>query len=417
MSCKINTINRCYIYGDTKQPLSVSFNIDISEDRFEYSISKSFSSLFTFQTPIPSEGRVLLNIPELPVGRYTHKLVWTRAGVVRTVFFGSILISEAGCKDCGTDSDLSFTLTDETLSVEVDLGEVIKEVGAVNYYTEIAVNPRGEYVSGHTYNKGDAVSLLGSSYLCTTDSTTVPPVSATGELNAGWQLNAEKGAQYNDTELQNRVTELDERKADVTFVNQLIAGVFRPKGSVDTYVDLANIEAEEGWVYNILADGSNVVWVANLNNTGAPGWDDLAGIVDLSDYQKISQANAALALKVDKVAGKGLSTNDYTDAEKTKLANLVAIEPVVGELTINSANISSFACSYMSIGKLVTVTGSIKQVTTTPDILALPYKPRYNYNATIYGCTVSVSATNQTASINVDNVSNTRHFSFTYIAE
>jgi hypothetical protein len=34
--------------------------------------------------------------------------------------------------------------------------------------------------------------------------------------------------------------------------------------------------------------------------------------------------------KVDKVAGKGLSTNDYTDAEKTKLASLsaVAMDPV-----------------------------------------------------------------------------------------
>ena len=36
----------------------------------------------------------------------------------------------------------------------------------------------------------------------------------------------------------------------------------------------------------------------------------------------ITAVNTALDLKVDKITGKGLSTNDYTDAEKTKLASL-----------------------------------------------------------------------------------------------
>ena len=37
-----------------------------------------------------------------------------------------------------------------------------------------------------------------------------------------------------------------------------------------------------------------------------------------------STARAGLQNKVDKVTGKGLSTNDYTDAEKTKLAGIAA---------------------------------------------------------------------------------------------
>lgn len=43
---------------------------------------------------------------------------------------------------------------------------------------------------------------------------------------------------------------------------------------------------------------------------------------DLSDYYKKGEADKLLDKKVDKVTGKGLSSNDYTTAEKTKLASL-----------------------------------------------------------------------------------------------
>lgn len=41
-----------------------------------------------------------------------------------------------------------------------------------------------------------------------------------------------------------------------------------------------------------------------------------------SGYQTASDVSSAIANKVDKVSGKGLSTNDYTTAEKTKLAGV-----------------------------------------------------------------------------------------------
>ena len=44
--------------------------------------------------------------------------------------------------------------------------------------------------------------------------------------------------------------------------------------------------------------------------------------VDITSYAKTETVNAALLEKVDKVEGKGLSENDYTTAEKNKLANL-----------------------------------------------------------------------------------------------
>lgn len=55
--------------------------------------------------------------------------------------------------------------------------------------------------------------------------------------------------------------------------------------------------------------GDNYAWTGSR-------WDNLAGIIDLSGYatkQELSQ-------KVTKVAGKGLSTNDYTDQDKNKVA-------------------------------------------------------------------------------------------------
>ena len=44
--------------------------------------------------------------------------------------------------------------------------------------------------------------------------------------------------------------------------------------------------------------------------------------VDLTPYAKTATVNAALEKKVDKLSGKGLSTNDYTTAEKNKLAGI-----------------------------------------------------------------------------------------------
>lgn len=46
------------------------------------------------------------------------------------------------------------------------------------------------------------------------------------------------------------------------------------------------------------------------------------GSIDPSNYYNKTETNALLDTKVDKVSGKGLSTEDYTAADKTKLANI-----------------------------------------------------------------------------------------------
>ena len=49
---------------------------------------------------------------------------------------------------------------------------------------------------------------------------------------------------------------------------------------------------------------------------------DFRSTVDLQPYAKIEYVNNQLATKVDKVSGKGLSTNDYTTSEKNKLEGI-----------------------------------------------------------------------------------------------
>ena len=64
------------------------------------------------------------------------------------------------------------------------------------------------------------------------------------------------------------------------------------------------------------------------------------GSIDLSSYAKQADVDAALELKVDKVVGKGLSSNDYTDADKLKLAGLENYDDTqVRELIAGKANL------------------------------------------------------------------------------
>lgn len=100
-----------------------------------------------------------------------------------------------------------------------------------------------------------------------------------------------------------------------------IANVYKWKGSKNTYAELPTENQEVGDVYNIVtADpthdilaGDNVAWDGTK-------WDKLGGTftIDTSGFATTEQLNQ----KVDKESGKGLSTNDYTNEEKQKLAGL-----------------------------------------------------------------------------------------------
>ena len=75
---------------------------------------------------------------------------------------------------------------------------------------------------------------------------------------------------------------------------------------------------------------------------GAPGtYDTLKEIADyIAAHEEVTTAlNAAIGNKVDKEAGKGLSTNDYTTEEKTKLAGIAegAQVNVIEQIKVNGS--------------------------------------------------------------------------------
>lgn len=102
-------------------------------------------------------------------------------------------------------------------------------------------------------------------------------------------------------------------------VDSKVSSVYRVKGSVASYANLPTVDVTIGDVYNINDTGANYVAISTT-----PTWDKLSETVDLSGYATTAAMNSALGNKVDKVSGKALSTNDYTTAEKNKLAGIAA---------------------------------------------------------------------------------------------
>ncbi len=134
-----------------------------------------------------------------------------------------------------------------------------------------------------------------------------------------------------------------------------ISSVYKPGGSV-AFADLPSADAAHlGMVYNVTdaftttetflegagkgyPAGTNVVVVLTSavdSETPTYSYDVLAGFVNLSGY-------------VEKETGKGLSANDYTDAEKTKLngiaegATKVEASETVGNIKINGVETTLF---------------------------------------------------------------------------
>ena len=127
-----------------------------------------------------------------------------------------------------------------------------------------------------------------------------------------------------------------------------ISSTYKAAGSVAFAALPALSAAIEGNVYNISDEFTTTDDFVEAAGTKYPAgtnivcikvgeaykWDVLAGFVDLSAYETAEAAGAkyatkteltdGLAGKVDAVAGKGLSTEDYTSEDKTKLAGIAA---------------------------------------------------------------------------------------------
>lgn len=109
----------------------------------------------------------------------------------------------------------------------------------------------------------------------------------------------------------------------------------------DNYYTKNDLTATTGYATVTKANSANTASTVAL--TGVTGADDLKAIealtgtsgilkktaantwsLDTTSYSSATQVSTALGNKVDKVSGKGLSTNDYTTDEKNKLSDIAA---------------------------------------------------------------------------------------------
>lgn len=154
------------------------------------------------------------------------------------------------------------------------------------------------------------INGLNNVYAPLTEFTTVK--TKVNSIEAGAQVNKIESITIGGTSqaITNKVVALD--LSNYALKSDVAAGV-KAKGSVANFAALP-ANAEVGDMYNVKAAGGtdeNGVAIKAGDNVvkTETGWDNYGGTIDLSGY-------------VEKVAGKQLSTEDYTTAEKTKLAGV-----------------------------------------------------------------------------------------------
>lgn len=155
---------------------------------------------------------------------------------------------------------------------------------------------------------------------------------------------------YNDTELRTEIATKANASTVYTKeqVDSKLTATYKFRGSVDNYAALPKENNTAGDVYNLLNTGYNYAYVGEGLGELKDGWDNLSGIVDLSEYQKTESAESKYVVKE---AGKSLVLNseierlstivnyddtiikaDITNIQNTK-ADKTAIPDITGLVT------------------------------------------------------------------------------------
>lgn len=210
------------------------------------------------------------------------------------------------------------------------------------------------YQEAYTFATTNSVAVVGSVITVTSDTDAakngVYQLIYTGEapLTAETQPSGLKKI-GSDIDLSNYVTKGE------------ISAVYKAKGSVATFEELPT-NAQVGDVYNVTATGKNYVWVENLVD-GESGWDDLAGIVDLTPYATkeavnahvetingsiaantagIQALNTEVAKKVDAVEGSSLISEDKLALIETNAGAIGSLNGQVSNLTGRVESLEQF---------------------------------------------------------------------------
>lgn len=152
-------------------------------------------------------------------------------------------------------------------------------------------------------------------------------------------------------------------------------------GSDNVIVDASTGETLSTRLASILTDIAATITPAEVDTkisaaideliAGAPDtYDTLKEIADYiaSNETVVDALNSAIANKVDKVSGKGLSTNDLTDALLTKLngiaagATKVAKSTTNGNILVNDAEVNVYTHPTTAGNKHIPAGGSAGQI-------------------------------------------------------
>lgn len=213
------------------------------------------------------------------------------------------------------------------LGIEAYDATIVKDASYVhtdNNYTTAEKTKLSGVATGAQVNIIEGVQLNGTDLTVTNKKVNVSGVATTTDLN-GKADKATTLAGYNIGDAYTK-SEVDAK----------VSSVYKYKGSVATYEQLPTTGLTTGDVYNVEAAhgtypaGTNYAWTGTT-------WDALGGTVDLSSYYTKTETDNLLDDKVDKVSGKGLSTNDYTTNEKNKLAGIATGAEVnkIDAITLN----------------------------------------------------------------------------------
>lgn len=159
-----------------------------------------------------------------------------------------------------------------------------------------------------------------------------------------------------ETDIQLSLNSIDNTEVDwptINAVTSTLAGVMLPsdKNKLDGIANNANnyslptasSTTKGGITLGYSQSGKN--YPVALDNNGKAyvnvPWTDTNTTYDLSPYAKTADVNKALSRKVDVVSGKGLSTEDFTSALKTKLngiANGATADSAIPTSVIDALN-------------------------------------------------------------------------------
>ena len=265
MSCFVKQIKSCEIFGDTIN--SRIFSFDISVKKVNALIQKNDSLNITHKILEINDNKHILNIEDLNliIGNYKityiFEILINGKQIKKTFCIEELVIKKAGCNCNEVINELNFIINLEEINIPVNIDLSITNI-----------NGQGGDLSwgninGNIENQADLIQKFGDYYT--------------------------KIETYNKNE-----------------VNSLIS-------NIDVDVDLSNY-------YTKPQSDSRFKSISYT-----PNWSEVSGkpttftpSAHTHTIAEIDNLQNTLANKVDKVIGKQLSTEDYTTAEKNKLAGI-----------------------------------------------------------------------------------------------